>query len=112
MSDKNDTEAPYDIPETIEEAVEIMLLNTNDKDKEVISKMQEKDLTLIHHGFGTCIRNNFKMWDPESKLVQDCAKRDNSIKHRSHYIHPDDASGVVIKAFWEKLNERDRNLSD
>ena len=113
MSDKNESEeVPYDIPETIEEAVETMLQNTNKKDREVISKMKEEDLCLIHHGFGTCVRNNFKMWDPESKLVQACAKRDSSIKHRSRYVHPDDASGVIIKAFWEKLNERKRDLSD
>lgn len=100
------TEAKFNIPKTVDEAVEILIQNTNMRDKIIIADMQEEDLFLLHHGFGTCIRNNFKMWEAGSELVKNCAIVDESIKGESQYVHPDDASHVIVKALWKKLNER------
>jgi len=104
---KHLTECPYAIPETVDEAVDVLLNFTDKQNLKDISQMKKEDLIRLHHGFGTCIRNNFNMWEEGSMLVEDCAKIDDSIVSKENgYVHPDDASGVVIKAFWEKLIER------
>jgi len=51
--------------------------------------MPEVDLITLHFGLGMEIRNAFGLHDLCSKLLSDCDE-----------VHPDDASGVIIKELW------------
>ena len=48
---------------------------------------------LYHHGLGRAIRNRYKLWQDKALLAEIGEE------------HPDDASGVIIRAVWDKLRE-------
>ena len=62
--------------------------------KITIATMQEEDLIALHFSLGMAIRNAFGLHEPDSKLLVSCC-----------VIHPDDASGVIIKELWHGLNK-------
>jgi len=80
------------LPETIAEAVGRLMLILDGEQKIAIASMQEDDLIDLHFSLGMLIRNGFSLHQPGSKLLADC-----------EVIHPDDASGVIVKALWDKL---------
>ncbi len=79
-------------PETVTEAVNAVLSTMTEKDKSVVGEMTEENLILLHHGFGTGLRNSLGLWRGNDKLLLDCNK-----------THPDDCSLVIIVALWAKL---------
>jgi hypothetical protein len=80
-------------PHTIGEAVDHLLANLSDSDKETIKNSSESELFRYHHGLGTYIRNQFGLW-----------KR-NLLKEP---FHPDDVSMFIIIALWKRLNSINR----
>ena len=69
----------------------IQHLNDAQKIQMLLSAKQE--LFLYHHGLGKKIRNHYQLWQDKALLAK-------IVKE-----HPDDASGVIIKAVWDKLRE-------
>jgi hypothetical protein len=63
-----------------------------DDHKAAIANMQEKDLIGLHFGLGTAIRNALGLHGSNNRLLTDCS-----------VTHPDDATGVIIRALWDKL---------
>ena len=67
---------------------------------EGVKTLAESDLIVLHHGYGTWIRNKWLWGDRDPALVQ---------FFRTHGIrHPDSMSMVLIRALWTDLN---RNLT-
>ena len=54
--------------------------------------MAKEDLIKLHFSLGMAIRNAFDLHVPWSKLLASCG-----------VVHPDDASGVIIRALWRRL---------
>lgn len=79
-------------PETVAEAVDRLLLVLSDVQKAEIVATQEDDLIDLHFTLGLAIRNAFGLHDSGGKLLSDCS-----------VVHPDDASGVVVKELRKKL---------
>ena len=79
-------------PETVDEAVELLISILEDRHKILLSILKEDELIDLHFGLGLSIRNAFGLHDPGSKLLASCG-----------VVHPDDASGVIIQALWIKL---------
>ena len=79
-------------PETVADAVKLLLSVLNNEQKSNIAAMKEDDLIDLHFSLGLAIRNAFRLHDLGSKLIADCG-----------VVHPDDASGVIIKILWKKL---------
>jgi hypothetical protein len=48
----------------------------------------------LHFSQGMAIRNAFGLHNSDSRLLASC----------DTVIHPDDVSGVIIKALWEQLS--------
>ena len=69
----------------------IQHLNDAQKTEMLLSPKQE--LFQFHHGLGRKIRNHYQLWQDKA-LLAEIGKE-----------HPDDASGVIIKAVWDKLRE-------
>jgi len=81
-------------PETVVEAVARLMMVLDSEQKIAIATMQEEDLIDLHFSLGMAIRNTFGLHKADSKLLMSCG-----------VIHPDDASGVIIKELWHGLNK-------
>ncbi|MDY0314154.1 MAG: hypothetical protein RBR32_03670 [Bacteroidales bacterium] len=71
-------------------------------DKTIIKEMKSKSLEEMiqyHHGLGQWIRNNWLLWDMKSEI---------SIWFKENYnvTHGDDKSGLILDAFWHRLNDK------
>ena len=64
-----------------------------------IRAMGADELILLHHGFGTWIRNKW-LWGDNNAPELVAYFRSQGI------THPDSMSGVIIKALWEDLNAK------
>ena len=78
---------------TLTEVVEDIIENMTKAEKSGLINTAEEDLIQFHHGWGRDIRNRYNLWQ-NSELVKATAEN-----------HPDDASGVIIKAVWKALQE-------
>jgi hypothetical protein len=82
-------------PETVDDAVGELLRLLGWNTNKLVRDTPEAHLTArFHHGLGTSIRNHFGLWEGNTSLLDSCG----DIK-----FHPDDASAVIIKAFWQRL---------
>ena len=83
----------FKLPETVDEAVDRLMMVLDDEQKIALATLQEDDLINLHFSLGMAIRNAFGLHHVDSKLLASC----------NTAIHPDDVSGVIIKALWDKL---------
>lgn len=75
---------------SLDEIVNDLPTRTDQADIDQIKNMKKDDLIILHHGFGTWIRNNYGLWMPNHPVT--CG------------IHPDDYCFEIMKAFHDKLN--------
>lgn len=80
-------------PETVNDAVDLLMRILTDEQKNEIAAYQEDNLIDLHFTLGLSIRNAFGLHDLDSKLLADCGTK-----------HPDDGAGVVVSELWKKLN--------
>jgi hypothetical protein len=95
-------------PRTVEEAVDRLLLMLSGPEKDEIASLPTGNLIDLHFGLGTRIRDEFKLWRQENRvLLLDCQrikfKDTANIPDGLWAIHPDDASMVIIRALWARL---------
>lgn len=81
------------LPQTIEQAVVVLLDQLPADAKHKIAAMSRDDLIILHFGLGTSIRNDFGLWSGNTALLESAG---NS--------HPDDAAMTIIEALWRRLN--------
>jgi hypothetical protein len=81
---------------SIEEAVELLLSELPERDKEAIRNIAEEQLSTLHFSLGNYIRNGFGLWENNEELLKACCP-DGSPQNA------DDASMVIVKALWWKL---------
>lgn len=81
-------------PTTIDAAVRALLGLVPAEELAKITQMSEGDLIDLHFGLGQWIRNNFGLWKENLGLMQAAGASD-----------PDDASGVIVKALWQRLQD-------
>lgn len=67
------------------------------KNKKRLKNTTENDLINYHFGLGAFVRSEFGLWAGNKELLKSCG---------SETMPPDDASTVIIKAVWKKLNEK------
>lgn len=94
--DKDIDEVRAEWPKTLDEAVKRLLAELSKKEKKALKETKEDDLIMLHHGFGTDIRNVFGLWDGNEELLKSCG---------GEWIHPDSASMVIIEAAWRRLQQ-------
>ena len=81
------------MPQTIEQAVGVLLEQLPAGEKDSIAAMSRDDLINLHFGLGTQIRNDFGLWGGNTALLENTGKS-----------HPDDAAMAIIEALWSRLN--------
>lgn len=88
------TEADNNYPRTIEAAVRLMQGLVPEDEQQKIRRMSEQDLSMLDFGLGQWIRNHLGLWGDNSALLRATGE-----------LHADDASGVIVHAFWQKLRD-------
>lgn len=84
-------------PGNIDAAVNTLLSELSFKDKTKIANMSEIDLIKLNISYGIYIRNELRLWSNES-LLASCGAYAGVNK-----ISPEQASYIIIKELWEKL---------
>ena len=74
--------------------------NKGDKDRTRIASMDEGDLIDLHFSLGAYVRNEFGLWFGNKQLLEDCRR-----VSMDHYLHPDQASSIIIKELWKRLRK-------
>ncbi len=84
-------------PGNIDAAVDTLLSELSFKDKTKIANMSEVDLIKLNISYGIYIRNEFRLWANDSLLASCGTYADVNT------ISPEQASYIIIKDLWEKL---------
>ncbi len=83
-----------DYPKTLLEAVEKLFKELSQEEKEKLRDIKENKLSDMHFALGAYIRNTMGLYQGNKELIKACGKQ-----------KPDDCSGVIIKALWERMQE-------
>jgi len=97
-------ETSHHWPQTVEEAVNYLIIGLSFKDKAKIAKMEENQLSSLHITLGEYIRDQFGLWTGNKELMESC--RFVSKKYDIHYdLSEGDASALIIRELWRELRE-------
>lgn len=95
-------------PRTLREAVDWLALTLSQAEKDEIAALPEAELIGLHFGLGMRIRNEFGLWRKQNPaLLLGCQRV--KFKDRANIpdglliIHPDGASGLIVRALWARL---------
>lgn len=91
---------------TFDEIVDDLEQRISLVDKKEIANMDAADLPLLHHGFGTWIRNSFDLWhgNPITEQWRTNPASHNVINGVDHSEdHPDSVSMRVIVALHSRI---------
>lgn len=92
-------------PPTLEEAVELILLNLNKEEKEALSG---PDARLLHHGPGTAMRNGWNLWGVRPDAPKTLHEH---FKERFQLGCADDMSGMIMHAVTARLKGEELDLN-
>ncbi|MBU0994424.1 MAG: putative molybdenum carrier protein [Proteobacteria bacterium] len=91
---------PRLLPDSVDEAVAILIHELPLKDRATISSMSEDELSSLHSTLGRYILTNFHLWSGNELLVESC--RDYADKL---LLHEDDAMAIIIRSLWQQLKK-------
>ncbi len=86
-------------PSTVSEVVNILFETLSDEDKDAVKNVSEDNLNFFHFSLGNFIRNSFGLWGKNRQLLLNSGK-----------VKEDEASAVIIKELWRKLNLNTSNI--
>lgn len=96
----HDQRAFNKLPQTVQEAVAMLIAQLPLKQKTTIANMAERELIQLNTSLGKYILNKFGLWSGNEKLVESCLTKVNYPLHNE-----DDAAAVIVKELWRKLKE-------
>lgn len=79
-------------PTTVEEAVRVLHGLVPENEQTRIAFMPESEVPTLDFGLGQWVRNSFGLWGANPDLLADTGQQ-----------HADDASVVIVRAFWLAL---------
>ena len=100
---KDEDSADVEIPETLDEALQMMMKNLTDDDRKFIEDAGEDYSSLVHMGGGMGMRNAWRLWG------------DSALRRyftRLGIYHADDISSIINKAFSRRVRGKDIKLDD
>jgi hypothetical protein len=84
--------------DTREKAVAYLLQKLSPESREVVQNTKEEDLILFHpSSWGMWVRKELGLWGQNVYLLRDLSP--------DAPIHADDASMILIRAVWERLQQ-------
>lgn len=87
---------PDKVPSTIDEAVNTIYTNLEQKDIDFIK--ESKSPSSVHMTLGRFLRNSWSIWEDDTPL-----KRDAVAKYK--VAHADDISCLILEWVWAKVRE-------
>ena len=98
---------------TEDEIVNDLFLNRlNQEDIDYLSKMKKDDVIMLHHGFGTSIRNQYGLWFEENPYtVLNDVMADNFPDQVSHRILEKMWEGIQPKSLYNAYDKAKRDLT-
>ncbi len=90
------------IPETVDEAVAALQSSLSFQDRSRIANMPVERLDALMPSLGAYVKNEFRLWQGNQPLVQDCRARSGGAE--------EDPSRVIVRALWKALQGSDRVL--
>lgn len=87
------------IPNTINQAVILLVSYLSSTDKRKISKLNEENLSNLNFSLGWFIKNEFKLITNDP-LIESCRTISGG-----NSVYADEASFIIIKALWKRLQE-------
>ena len=90
------------VPNTINQAIILLFSYLSTTDKKKISKLTEDDLINLNFSLGGFIKNEFKL------VTNDSLKESCRMTSGGNFVHMDEASYIIIKAFWKRLRQLQR----
>ena len=98
---KNNSQGAFNkLPQTVQEAVEMLVAQLPLKQKTTMANMAESELIKLNTGLGRYILNKFGLWSGNEKLMESCRTNVNYPLHNE-----EDAAAVIITQLWRKLKE-------
>ncbi|HJX33919.1 MAG TPA: putative molybdenum carrier protein [Desulfatiglandales bacterium] len=88
------------MPDTVDQAVDMLISEMKLREKTSIANMPEAQLIYIHLTLGNYIRNKFGLYSGNDALTQSC--REILGKNK---IQEDEASYIIIRELWRKLHD-------
>lgn len=88
------------LPQTVEEATDRLLSKMSLRDKTMIANIPKDNLTDLYHSLGEYMQNEVSLWLTNESLLKSCRSISND-KQLNEY----DASFVIVKLLWEKLQK-------
>ncbi len=94
-------------PTTVKEAVDRMINEMSEDEKQKVKKTPIRDLAYLHSTLGRKIRNGFGLWSGNKPLVADCMAYQ---KYKGGKMHPDDASFAIMIAIHVRLSNESKGV--
>lgn len=66
--------------------------------------MEERGLSILHHGMGRSLRNRWELWGGDSSRLL------KWFHDKTGLQHPDDISNIIIVSFWRHLHSQPVDL--
>jgi len=88
------------LPQSVEEAVDMLHANMGLNDEILLAAMHEENLIDVHFALGYQIRHEFGLWTGNDALLESCR-----IMSGDKNLHVDDASMLIVRALWEKVKK-------
>ena len=85
-------------PQTVDQAVEKFLVKLSLRDKTIIANIPEENLLDLPNFLEENLRNEFRLWLTNPRLLNSCRS-----KAEKEDLGEIDASLVIVKALWRKL---------
>lgn len=94
---------PIQRPQSVEEAVEQLILQMPLKDRATVANMSQNELPSLNSSIGGYIINNFRLLSGNHDLMDSCR-----LEAGGPFRHEEEAVSILIKALWEKLRQTHR----
>ncbi len=91
-------------PNNLDECIEFIVSSMTEKDLQWAKGCKDKwdFIALLHHGYGTSLRNNWGLWDKESIL--------HKYFRNIGIWHADDMSGIILTSVYRKIKGQEIDL--
>jgi hypothetical protein len=88
----SDSKADQEWPRTLQEAVDRLIVQLSQTEKDKIAAASDADTIIVHFSLGAYIRKVFGLWRGNKALMVSCGA-----------LNPEDASTVIIRELWARL---------
>lgn len=83
-------------PATVKEAVDQVVNNISEEDRNKIKSTKNDRSYEYHHTVGRYLRNNWSLWEPDTPLKRDAV-------YTYGIAHADDISGLILSWVWAEI---------